>query len=152
MTMLAYTDIAMMSADAKLRTPFPQLGLAPEAGSSYTFQRRMGWQAAAYTLMSGRWFSAHECRDMGLVWRVTSPATLMAETRAIAHEIAQNPIPSLVATKQLMMAGGRANHALDAHARELATYKSLVGAPANREALAAFTEKRDPDFSAIAGL
>ena len=44
MTFLAHCDLVLMSTSARLRTPFPQLGLAPEAGSSYTFPTRMGWQ------------------------------------------------------------------------------------------------------------
>ncbi|MCH7604215.1 MAG: enoyl-CoA hydratase/isomerase family protein, partial [Planctomycetes bacterium] len=112
MTFLAHCDLVLMSAKARLRTPFPQLGLAPEAGSSFTFASVMGWQNAAYVLMSGRWFDAQECLKMGLVWRVCEPDALMAETREIARELAANPIPSLIATKELMLASGRAAQAL----------------------------------------
>ena len=42
MTVLAHCDLVLMATNARLRTPFPQLGLAPEAGSSYTFATRMG--------------------------------------------------------------------------------------------------------------
>ena len=103
MTMLAHCDLVLMADDARLRTPFPQLGLAPEAGSSFTFSARMGWQNAAYALMSGRWFSAQECLEMGLVWRLTKTADLFDETLAIAEELSANPIPSLIATKRLMV-------------------------------------------------
>ena len=41
MTFLAHCDLVLMSTAARLRTPFPQLGLAPEAGSSYTLATRM---------------------------------------------------------------------------------------------------------------
>ena len=66
MTMLAHCDLVLMAKSVKMRTPFPQLGLAPEAGSSFSFAERMGWQNASYALLSGRWFSAQECLDMGL--------------------------------------------------------------------------------------
>ena len=89
---------------------------------------------------------------MGLVWRVCEPDTLMAETREVARELAANPIPSLIATKELMLASGRAAQALAAHERESSAYKSLMGAPANREAVAAFLEKREPEFDKIPGL
>ena len=152
MTILAHCDLVLMSSEARLRTPFPQLGLAPEAGSSFTFASVMGWQNAAYTLMSGRWFSADECLEMGYVWRVCAPEVLMDETRAVAEELAQNPIPSLVATKELMLAAGRRDGAIDAHRRELVAYRPLLRGPANREALAAFAERRDPDFASIPGI
>jgi len=152
MTFLSHCDLVFMSSTARLRTPFPQLGLAPEAGSSYTFARVMGWQNAAYTLLSGRWFSAEECFDMGLVWRVSEPDFLMKETYEIAQEIAANPIPSLVATKSLLLASGRTTEVVAAHERENAAYADLLGAPANKEALSAFQEKREPEFEKIPGL
>jgi enoyl-CoA hydratase/carnithine racemase len=152
MTILSHCDLVLMSSAARLRTPFPQLGLAPEAGSSYTFARVMGWQNAAYTLMSGRWFTAQECLDMGLVWRLCDPDQLMDEAYSVAQELAANPIPSLVATKQLMLAAGRTTQTIAAHERENAAYATLLGAPANQEAVTAFLEKRDPDFDKIPGL
>ena len=152
MTILAHCDLVLMSSTARLRTPFPQLGVAPEAGSSYTFANRIGWQDAAYVLMSGRWFTAQECLDMGFVWRVCEPEALDVETMAVALELAANPIPSLVATKRLMLESGRRDQALAAHEREVAAFVELIGAPANQEAVTAFLEKRQPDFSSIPGL
>ena len=152
MTMLAHCDLVLMSTEARLRTPFPQLGLAPEAGSSFTFGSVMGWQNAAYVLMSGRWFSAEECLAMGLAWKVCAPESLMSDSMAVASELAANPIPSLVATKQLMLDAGRAEQALAAHKRELIAYRPLTGGPANSEAVAAFIEKREPDFGSIQGI
>ena len=152
MTFLAHCDLVLMASDARLRTPFPQLGLAPEAGSSWTFSSVMGWQDAAHVLLTGRWFSAEECKEKGFVWEVCEPGDLMEETMAVAAEIAANPIPSLVATKQLMLDAGRAEAALAAHKRELIAYGPLMGGPANREAVAAFVDKREPDFTAIPGL
>ena len=152
MTMLAYCDLVLMADSAKLRTPFPQLGLAPEAGSSFTFQNRMGWQNAAYALMSGQWLRAEECHKFGYVWKIVSESTLMDETLTIAKQMAMHPIPSLIATKQLMIAAGRSEAAWSAHGRETKAYESLMGAPANREAVAAFKDKRDADFSKIPGL
>jgi enoyl-CoA hydratase/carnithine racemase len=152
MTFLAHCDLVLMASNARLRTPFPQLGLAPEAGSSFTFARVMGWQNAAYTLMSGRWFNAQECHEMGLAWRVCDPDELMKSTYEVAGELAANPIPSLVATKELMLAAGRSTQAMAAHGKENEAYSTLLGAPANAEAIQAFLEKRDPAFDAIPGL
>ncbi|MFT4561307.1 MAG: enoyl-CoA hydratase/carnithine racemase [Gammaproteobacteria bacterium] len=152
MTFLAHCDLVLMASDARLKTPFPQLGLAPEAGSSSTFIERMGWQNAAYTLMSGRWFSAAECLEMGLVWRVCESKGLLDDTLAIATEIARNPIPSLIATKELMLASGRPAQAWAAHEREAKAYERLLGAPANAEAVAAFIDKREPRFDSLTGI
>ena len=89
---------------------------------------------------------------MGLVWRVCEPDQLMNETYHVARELAANPIPSLVATKELMLASGRSAEVIAAHQRENTAYASLLGAPANEEAVTAFLEKREPDFAKIPGL
>ena len=89
---------------------------------------------------------------MGLAWRVTEPDALLSETLAVAQEIAANPIPSLIATKELLLGSGRPKEAWAAHQRETEAYGLLQGAPANKEALAAFVEKREPDFTAIPGI
>lgn len=151
MTMLAHCDLVLMSSTARLRTPFPQLGLAPEAGSSGLFPLRMGWQNAAHTLLSGKWMSAQEAYEAGYVWKVCEPNELLDQTMAVATDIAANPIPSLIATKDLMLSSGRLALAKESHAREIEAYKGLVGAPANREAIAAFFERREPDVSKIPG-
>lgn len=151
MTMLAHCDLVLMSSTARLRTPFPQLGLAPEAGSSGLFPLRMGWQNAAHTLLSGKWLSAQDAHEAGYVWKICEPEQLIEQALAVATDIAANPIPSLIATKELMLAGGRLAVAKESHARELEAYKDLVGAPANREAIAAFFERREPDFSKVPG-
>lgn len=152
LTMLAYCEFVFMAENARLRTPFPQLGLAPEAGSSFALAQRVGWQNAAYILMSGRFFSAAECQEMGLVWQVTPPDEVVEQAMTLAQELAANPIPSLVATKRLMLDAGFREGSSLAHDREQAAFAELMGAPANTEAFAAFREKREPDFRSIPGL
>jgi enoyl-CoA hydratase/carnithine racemase len=58
------------------------------------------------------------------------------------------PLVSLVTTKRLMLAH-RKDGFEKAHAAEDKAFAVLTGAPANREAIAAFMEKRDPDFSSL---
>ncbi len=152
MTMLAHCDLVFMARSARLRTPFPQLGLAPEAGSSYAFAARMGWPDAAYALLSGRWFTAEECRAMGIAWRLADDDRVLDAALEVAGELAANPIPSLIATKELMLRAGRADRSWAAHEREQEAYAVLMGGPANVEAFEAFREKREPDFSGIPGL
>ena len=115
--MLAHCDLVLMAKSVKMRTPFPQLGLAPEAGSSFSFAERMGWQNASYALLSGKWFSAQECLDMGLAWRVEADEEVLASPWKWP-KTRKNPIPSLIATKELMMMAGRQEASWSAHGRE----------------------------------
>ena len=147
-TMLGFADLVFMSSDARLKCPFTSLGVAPEAGSSFTFPRLLGRQNASWVLMSSEWLSADECRDMGLVWRVCAPDDLLPETLHHARTLAEKPITSLIETKRTIVAQFVDDIAA-ARERENDAYSRLYGAPANREAMAAFIEKRPPNFAGI---
>ena len=82
---------------------------------------------------------------MPAVWRVCPPRQLLDEALDVARAIARMPLVSLVETKRLLRTGWT-EAARSARAREEAVFARLTGAPANREAIAAFLEKRDPDF------
>lgn len=145
-TMLAFADLVFMSTAGRIRCPFTTLGVAPEAASSYTFPRLLGRQQAAWVLMSAEWFDAQACLDMGLVWKVCEPDELLPVTLEHAATLAAMPVSSLVETKRLMTAPLLASIAA-AREGENAAFARLMGGPANAEALAAFMEKRQPDFT-----
>ncbi|MGE5698079.1 MAG: enoyl-CoA hydratase/isomerase family protein [Candidatus Sericytochromatia bacterium] len=139
-TILGYADLAFMSTEARLKCPFTNLGVAPEAASSYLLPRLVGRQNAAWILMSSEWISAEQAHEMGLVYRVCEPGELLSETYRHANALASKPIPSLVAVKSTMMAPLRAQ--IDAAIeRETACFAELVGAAANAAALEAFTAR-----------
>lgn len=147
-TVLGFADLALMSTTARLKCPFTSLGVAPEAASSYLFPRLVGRQDAAWVLLSAEWIGAEEALAMGLVWKVCEPDALLPTARTYAETLAARPISSLVAVKETMTAPLRAG--IDAaRERENAHFARLMGGPANLEALAAFAEGREPDFSAL---
>lgn len=147
-TILGFADLAFMASTARLKCPFTSLGVAPEAASSYLLPRLVGRQNAAWMLLSAEWISAEEALAMGLVWRVCAPDDLMTEARRHAELLAARPISSLVAVKRTMTEPLRAD--VDAaRQRENAAFAELMGGPANREALAAFAEGREPDFTSL---
>lgn len=145
-TILGFADLAFMSTTARLKCPFTSLGVAPEAASSFTFPALLGRQAATWALMSSEWLSAEECAAMGLVWRVAEPHDLLAEARHHAAILAAKPISSLVRTKAAVVAPFLEQIA-EARERENQAFIDLMGGPANAEALAAFAEGREPDFT-----
>jgi enoyl-CoA hydratase/carnithine racemase len=147
-TMLALSDLIFMSTDARLRLPFTRLGLAPEAASSVSFPRLIGRQNATWALLSSEWLSATECLDMGLAFRVCEPSQLMDETMRCAAILATKPINSLVESKRTIVEPMRAG-LTSALLSESEAFRVLLGGPANLEALQAFTERREPDFSAV---
>lgn len=147
-TILGFADLTFMASTARLKCPFTSLGVAPEAASSYLLPRLVGRQEAAWMLLSAEWVDAAQALEMGLVWRVCEPADLMAEATRHATLIAARPISSLVAVKRTITAPLRAQ--VDAaRERENAAFAELMGGPANLEALGAFAEGREPDFTAL---
>ena len=148
MTLCGVADLTLMAESARFRAPFSALGVTAEAASTYTFSRLMGHQAAAWVLLSSEWFSAKQCVEMGLALELVPDDQILARAHERARTLAKLPLLSLTTTKRLLMAPHleAMKRAVAAECRELA---ALAGGPASREAVAAFREKRDPDFSQL---
>ena len=147
-TICGLADFVYMSDKARLRCPFSSLGLTAEAASTMTFPRLMGHQRAAWFLMSAEWMSAQECLAAGLALDVFPHEEFMVRTLERAQKLAALPLASLVQTKALVMDPIR-QQLKDVARIENRALGSMVGQPANREALAAFREKRPADFTGL---
>jgi enoyl-CoA hydratase/carnithine racemase len=147
-TMLGLSDLVFMSTEARVRCPFTRLGVAPEAASSASFPRLLGRQNATWALMSSEWLTAEECLAMGLAFTVCAPDALIDETMRHAAILASKPINSLVETKRTIVEPLKAELAA-ARERENRAFQRLLNQPANIEALMAFAERREPDFTSI---
>jgi len=148
LTVLLHCDIAYIAEGARLKVPFVSLGVVPEAASSYLLPLQVGPQQAAEILYTADWVSSSRAVEIGLALREVPPATLMAEVEALAARIAAHPLGSLRHTKRLVRAG-RIDAIRAARAREDEAFAVRVGSPENIEAVTAFLEKREPDFSNI---
>jgi enoyl-CoA hydratase/carnithine racemase len=148
LTILPHCDLVLIAEEARLRAPFVSLGVTAEAGSTALLPARIGWQATAHLFYTASWIDANQALEVGLAWRICSKETLLDEALTLAFEIAAMPVASLVATKRLLL-DGRLEAVRAARSRELTIFAELVGGPANREALAAFAERRPADFSRL---
>jgi enoyl-CoA hydratase/carnithine racemase len=101
-TLLMHCDAAIASSRSLLRTPFVDLGLVPEAGSSLLGPRIMGHQRAFAMLALGEDFSAEEAREAGLIRKVVAPEALEAEAMALAARIAAKPPEALRQSRALL--------------------------------------------------
>jgi enoyl-CoA hydratase/carnithine racemase len=102
-TMLAHCDLVFVSDTARLLAPFTNMGVAPEAASSYLLPRRMGRQRASLSLFTSDWISAEDAVATGLAVQQCSPETLVDATMELATRIAAKSLPSLMATKRLLL-------------------------------------------------
>jgi enoyl-CoA hydratase/carnithine racemase len=147
-TMLFHCDLVYAGDNAAFSMPFVNLGLCPEAASSYLAPQLMGYGRAAEALLLGEPFLAETALEMGLVSRIVPPSEASALAQRQACKLAAKPLGSLIETKRLLkksQSGIVAERLLE----EGASFARLLTEPAAREAFTAFLEKRKPDFSKI---
>jgi len=124
MTLLPYCDIVLVARSARMRVPFSELGVPPEAASSVLFADRVGWQRAAELLLTSRWIDADEAVSIGMALRVEDDEALMGSAMTLAHEIASKSAYSTRVIKRLMVAG-RGERTREARSREEALFAAL---------------------------
>jgi enoyl-CoA hydratase/carnithine racemase len=146
-TMLFHCDLVYASPRASFRTPFLDLGLVMEAGSSLLAPSIMGHQRAFELLCLGEPYDAEAAVRAGFVNRVVAAETLEAEALKAAGRLAAKPRAALIAAKRLMKTGAK-ERALEQMSREAVVFAELLQSAEAREAFAAFLEKRKPDFAA----
>jgi enoyl-CoA hydratase/carnithine racemase len=101
-TMLMHCDYVVGSNQSTFSTPFVDLGLVPEAGSSLIAPRIMGHQRAFELLGMGAKWSANEAHASGLVNKVTESGALEQEAYAIAGALASKPPEALAISRKLI--------------------------------------------------
>ena len=145
-TMLLHCDLVYAGDNAAFSMPFVNLGLCPEAASSFLVAQLMGYPRAAEALLLGEPFTAETALEMGLINRIVPPAEVNALAQRQALKLAAKPLTALIETKRLMKKGN-AGIVAERMAEEGASFGRMLQEPAAREAFTAFMEKRRPDFS-----
>jgi enoyl-CoA hydratase/carnithine racemase len=145
-TLLLHCDLVYAAPDARFQLPFVPLGLVPEAASSLLLPRVAGHQRAAAWLLLGQAFTADEAMAAGIVTAIVPQETLLERARAAAAALAALPPESVRLTKQLMKQPVAAGVA-EQMAAEARLFSERLQSAEAKEAMAAFIEKRKPDFS-----
>lgn len=147
-TVCGLADTVIMAESGRLRAPFSALGLTAELASTFTFPRLLGKQRASWFLLAAEWMDSAACLEAGLALEVVPDDQLMSRVHEQAAKLGALPLSSLVTTKGLLMDPLR--DAMKAAMRaENAGLDKLRGSPANKEAISAFMDKRDPDFTGM---
>ncbi len=145
-TLLLHCDLVYCAPNAKLSLPFINLGVTPEAASSYLLPRLAGYQRAAELLLLGEPFGADKAREIGLANAVVPVEQLMETALAVATKLAQKPPAAMRLARQLLKEGTR-KATEETHAREMKIFAERLQGAEAKEAMTAFFEKRKPDFS-----
>lgn len=138
-------DLVVATRSAKFIQPFCKLGLIPDTGGSYFLPRLVGSARAMGLAMLGEVLSAEQAADWGLIWKAIPDDDFAAEIDRLAQHLAAAPTRGLAETKRLVYAS--ADNTLDA---QLDLERDAMGALGRshdyREGVAAFMEKRPPQF------
>lgn len=149
-TLLLHCDLVYVSRDAKLRTPFVNLGLCPEFGSSLLLPQLLGPARAAEVLLLGEPFTGAQAAAWGIAGAALEdgPSTL-AKAREMALRFLDLAPSAVSDSKRLMRAPGR-EELRKVIEEEGALFGQRLRSPEAIEALSAFMQRRKPDFSRFA--
>ena len=139
-------DIRIASEEARFSTIFIKRALAPDCGLSWFLPRLVGAQAAADLFYTARMVDAQEALALGIVSKVVPHDHLMETAMTFAREAAKRPPAALAYTRRALQHSTMAT--LEDQLRfEWANQKACLAAGEFQEGVAAFREKREPDFS-----
>jgi enoyl-CoA hydratase/carnithine racemase len=147
-TMLLHCDLVYVAENALLSTPFVNLALVPEAASSLLLPLRIGHARAFEMFVLGEPVSAEKAVSWGIANRMVPLAELHQAAQAAAAAVAARAPAAVVTTKGLM----RDPAAMLARmAEEGGHFLRQLQSAEFKEAFAAFSERRAPDFGKSRG-
>jgi 2-(1,2-epoxy-1,2-dihydrophenyl)acetyl-CoA isomerase len=147
LTMPLACDIRIASDRAKFSVRFVKVGLTPECGSTRYLPLVAGLGNALYMALTGRIIEADEALRRGLVDHIVPHDKLMDEAMALAEEIAANPPSAVWAAKRIIHENAGETDMRRVVTREGFAIRAARGIPDHAEAVKAFLEKREPNFS-----
>ena len=129
----------------KLRPGYGSLGLSPDGGTSWALTRALGAPRALELLLTEGTLSAADAHLFGLVARLVDDDQLLEAATALAHQVAAGPVRAMVRTRGLVRRA-----AVRTLEEQLVDEERLIRVsaadPESREGVAAFLERRRPDF------
>lgn len=142
-TILLHADLVYADNTALFQIPFVSLGLSPEGASSKLLIQQAGYHKAAELLLTAQKFNSEKALNAGLINSIEDD--VYGHTLHQAQTLAALPLASIKQTKALM------KHNLEEIIQcvddEAVIFMQRVKSPEMAEAVAAFMQKRKPNFS-----
>ncbi len=137
-------DLVIAARSAFLALGFTRLGLVPDGGSTWLLPRLVGLARARQLALLGERLPAEKAQHWGLIYKVAEDESVLDEALALADYLSRGPM-AVALTRQLFWES--THHSFEDQLRREQAAQSQAGATADfREGLAAFFEKRDPQF------
>ena len=145
MGLMLSCDFTIAAKSANFVQAFINIGLVPDAGSTFFLPRFIGRARANEMMMLGENIAAEEAASIGLIYKCVEDDRLMEETMKLADKLAKKPKSALLQIRKLLNDSheNKFNDQLEAEAEA----QQLAGQSKNfQEGVAAFKEKRNPEF------
>lgn len=140
------SDFTIVSETATLWLPFTERGFTPDSGATWMLPRLVGVARAKDLLLLGRKIDGRLAAAWGMVHGVVSDSELDAATESLVATLANGPTVAIGLTKRAIHAGLETGLTA-ALEREALNLELSSRAPDFREGLAAFKDRRPPDFT-----
>jgi enoyl-CoA hydratase len=138
-------DLIVAAESARFGQPEINIGVIPGAGGTQRLTRAVGKSVAMEMILTGEPIDAREAHRLGLVARVVPDELLVEDALALAAKIATKSPLALRLAKEAVNAAYEMS-LTDALAHERRLFYLLFASDDQKEGMAAFLEKRDPDF------
>lgn len=139
-------DVVVAAKSAYFYLPFlPKLGIVPDLGATWLLPRLLGpARAMGMSLLDER-LSAEKAAQWGLIWQYVDDMALSATAADIAFRLAELPAHAIVQARRVL-AAAETNSFDEQLEFEMHRQSELVETPEFREGVAAFAQKRRPNF------
>ncbi len=138
-------DVIVAAESARFGQPEINIGVIPGAGGTQRLTRAVGKSVAMEMILTGEPIDAREAHRLGLVARVVPDELLVEDALTLAAKIATKSPLALRLAKEAVNAAYEMS-LTDALAHERRLFYLLFASDDQKEGMAAFLEKRDPDF------
>ena len=139
-------DIVVAAKSAKFIQSFSAIGLIPDSGGTWALPRLVGQARALGLALTGEPLPAEQAEQWGLIWRAVDDEALDIEVNSIADKLASLPPLGLAAIKDMIRSSWQ--YSLDEELeRQAGAMRRLGFTEDYREGVAAFLEKRAPNFT-----
>ncbi|WP_114953748.1 2-(1,2-epoxy-1,2-dihydrophenyl)acetyl-CoA isomerase PaaG [Sphingosinicella terrae] len=139
-------DIVIAARSARFIQSFAAIGLSPDSGGTWVLPRLVGQARALGLTLTGEPLPADQAAEWGMIWKSVEDDRLDEEVDRLATKFANGPTRGLARTRQLIRESW--DHSLEQElVRQRDAMRELGYSEDYREGVAAFMEKRKPNFS-----
>jgi len=145
LSLVCAADLAIVGPGARLRAAYPSIGYSSDGGLSWTLPRIVGTAKARNLLLTDRILTGQEAVHEGLAARIVADEEVECAASELSRNLAEGPTGCQARIKGLMASSPGCDLAEQLRLEETAV-AACAESPEGREGVAAFVQRRAPDF------